>query len=111
MTLSKLMFYNFLHVGCNGNKSTVARELGIYRPRVNSILAELERGSSLGPTMPKLLIQYRRHGMDINAIVDLYLDTEEVQAEHECIVRLKLSEMGMRWYIVEKSIYDVLGCV
>lgn len=49
--------------------------------------------------------------MDINAIVDLYLDMEEAQAEHECIVRLKLSEMGMRWYIIEKSMYMTFSAV
>lgn len=105
MTLSKLMFFNFLYVGCDGNKSAVARELEIYRPRVNAIIAELNQGSSLGPTMPKLLEQYRRHGMDINATVDLYLKSKEGLNEWTCPVHIQLVEARTKWRIMEKSPY------
>lgn len=105
MTLSKLMFYNFLYIGCAGNKSAVARELKIHRPRVNSILSELELGSSLGPTMPRLLMQYRRHGMDINAVVDLYLEIEDMHEENMCPVHIRLAEARIRWVSMEKSLH------
>ena len=103
MTLSKMMFFHFLYVGCDGNRSTLARELGIYRPRVNSMIAELDLGSSLGTTMPRLLEQYRRHGMDINAIVDQYLETNGVSERQRCPVRIQLSDAQIRWRIMEKS--------
>ena len=102
MSLSKLLFFNFLNVECGGNRNVLAKELEIHRPRVNAIIDELNRGGQMGTTLSRLLILYRRHKMDVNEIIDRYLEVDDAQRERKCHVYIEFSEDRAMWSTLEK---------
>lgn len=97
MTLCQLLFEHYVKTVCGGNRSMVARQLGIARRRVNSISNDLENGAGLAKTLIRLLCEYRRSRLDINSIVDLYLIMEDADKYRNCMGIRQLKDMSKDW--------------
>ena len=97
MTLQKFLYEYYREVACGGNKSAVARDLGVVRTRINSIEAQLDAGGGLGSTMIELLIAYVRKGLDINLVIQLYLKKESWQDIEACQGIQTIADAIERW--------------